>query len=379
MKNKIFFVLFFFFVLWTCWSFYEINQNNYSKIKEKQFQIIQHPDLLPKKEVALSTSFWFKNLRADFYWLQAIQYIGGNAVGSEYKKYLYHMLDLITELDPNFQKPYLIGQLLLPSLNQRYEDLSLESQEIHNIEGEKIWLKGIKNFCDQEKIEKIIQEDDLWKLFWNTSLRNPCRDFEIPFHQGFLYYFYFKDSLASSNYYKIASMIDGWVEWAKIMAAIMRGKSWEREKSTLMFLNLAQATKEKNPSCEIAAQALESLSFVTFQEWHTLDENVIKNMENMRKELFIFDEQAEQDLITGNTCNNYINKAIRELNLAYLDQANQTHFRENGEYANTPEQLANTGYIWFIPTDYQQYDGYGIVYRFNQDLEIFDYTMENYE
>jgi hypothetical protein len=42
------------------------------------------------------------------------------------------MLDLITELNPFFEKPYIIGQLLLPSYNERYENLSNEKQ-IENI------------------------------------------------------------------------------------------------------------------------------------------------------------------------------------------------------------------------------------------------------
>jgi hypothetical protein len=36
------------------------------------------------------------------------------------------MLDNITELNPEFEKPYYIGLLLLPSYNERYEKLSKE-------------------------------------------------------------------------------------------------------------------------------------------------------------------------------------------------------------------------------------------------------------
>jgi hypothetical protein len=65
------------------------------------------------------------------YWLRAIQYIGGNAIDSEYKKYLFVLLDLITELNPYFETPYTIGQLLLPSTNERYEDTTNEEQKIN--------------------------------------------------------------------------------------------------------------------------------------------------------------------------------------------------------------------------------------------------------
>jgi hypothetical protein len=122
------------------------------------------------------------------------------------------MLDLITELNPYFQKPYVIGQLLLPGYNERYENLSKEEQDKHTRQGEQIGLKGIANFCDEKKVASIIAEDDLGKLFSNLSLKNPCKDFEIPFQQGFINYFYLKDSLSSSNYYKIASMNDNSVE-----------------------------------------------------------------------------------------------------------------------------------------------------------------------
>jgi len=67
-------------------------------------------------------------LKADWYWLQAVQYIGGNALESEYKKYLFEVLDLITDLNPYFEKPYIVGQLLIPSYNQRYESLTTDEQ-----------------------------------------------------------------------------------------------------------------------------------------------------------------------------------------------------------------------------------------------------------
>jgi hypothetical protein len=87
-------------------------------------EIVEHPDLLPDSKTAKATSTGFKNLVADLYWLQAIQYIGGNAVSAEYKKYLFVILDLITDLNPYFESPYIIGQLLLPDHNDRYENRS---------------------------------------------------------------------------------------------------------------------------------------------------------------------------------------------------------------------------------------------------------------
>jgi len=48
------------------------------------------------------------------------------------------MIDLITELNPYFEHPYSIGQLLLPSYNQRYEDLSDNEQDRNKNEAVKL-------------------------------------------------------------------------------------------------------------------------------------------------------------------------------------------------------------------------------------------------
>lgn len=78
---------------------------------------------------------------ADFYWLSAIQYIGSNAIGSEYKKYLFAMLELVTDLNPYFTFPYQIGELLLPSYNERYENLSEEEIRKNTEQAIQIGLK----------------------------------------------------------------------------------------------------------------------------------------------------------------------------------------------------------------------------------------------
>jgi hypothetical protein len=53
-------------------------------------------------------------------------------MSSVYKKYLFIILDLITELNPYFERPYEIGMLLLPNYNYRYESLT-ETKELEYI------------------------------------------------------------------------------------------------------------------------------------------------------------------------------------------------------------------------------------------------------
>ncbi|MBW7954349.1 hypothetical protein H3C61_00850 [Candidatus Gracilibacteria bacterium] len=378
MKERIYKVIFLFLTILLLSGFYYINNNNYLKIKEIQQVMVNHPEFLPKKDIAKYTSFGFSNLRADIYWLETIQYIGGNAVSSEYKKYLYSMIDLITELNPYFEKPYLIGQLLLPTYNDRYENLSKEDQKNNIIQGEKIGLKGISNFCDETKINLIKKEDDLQKIWNDTIYKNPCKTASLPFGQGFLYYFYLKDPKSAANFYKIASANDDGLEGAKIMAAVMNGKAGDREKSIMMFLTLASSINDETGSCKVFSEELQKVSYLTFREQKPLTGEIIKNIDILSKKIFPFDSKNEENILKDN-CSNYINKAIRELNLAYIEEGNKKYLKDKKINAKNAKVLFDDGYISYLPTDFQQYDDYGIIYIFNNETGNFDYEMGKYE
>lgn len=378
MKNKIIFFVFVFGLLWILWGFFYVNWQNYEKIKLSQEEIVNHPEMLPKKEYANLTSFWFSNLRADIYWLETIQYIWWNALKSEYKKYLFQMLDLITELNPYFEKPYIIGQLLLPNYNERYEKFSTEELNNYNKQWREIWLKWIKNFCDAEKIEKIKKEDNLEKIWTDPEYKDPCNSFQLPFGQWFLEYFYFKNNIESSNYYKVASAQSDALDWAKIMSAIMRWKWWDREKSIMMFLTLAKSV-EVTDDCKSFWEELEKVTYLVFREWVTLDTESIKKIEEFRNELFPFNKETEDKLVIKETCSNYINKAVRELNLYYIEQANKKYLEKTWENAWSAKELFEKWYLDFLPTDFQQYDTYWISYIFNNETGFFDYDMTDYK
>lgn len=369
------------FIIWiTFWWFYIINNKNYLKLNQIDLEFVKHPELLPKKEIVKYTSMWYSNLRAWIYWLETIQYIWWNAISSEYKKYLFSMLDLITELNPYFEKPYIIWQLLLPEYNERYENLSKKQQNLNTKQAEIIWLKWIKNFCDAQKLAMIKKEDDLKKLWSNKEYKNPCKTAEIPSWQAFLYYFHLKNTKESATYYKIASTNDDSLEWNKIMVAIMSGKSWEREKSIMMFLTLAKANDAKeNEKCQIFSRELQKISFMIYREKKELHSEIIKNLEILRVKNYTFNEEEEaKNVIAGNNCNNYMNKAIRELNLQYIENGNKKFFEKNNKNADNAKILFQQWFIDFLPTDFQQYDDYWIIYYYNTETWNFDYKMWKY-
>jgi len=354
-------------------SFYLINKINYVKARTIKLNIVKHPENLPTKEMAFNTSFGFKNLKADLYWLETIQYIWWNAVSSEYKKYLYLMLDVITELNPFFEHPYSIWQLLLPEYNPRYEKLE-KNQQSKNIEQWiNIWLKWIDNFCDKNKLEAIKNNElsyNFQELKTNNKFRNPCKTYKIPYNLAFIYFFYKKDPKTASYYYRVAYANDDTLEWARMMAAIMKWKWWERVKSFYMFLNMAQ-TDWTNEICTNFSQTL--IDYSSNRQF-VLDSTILKKIQNSRNQIFFNIKKDKQNKILDSTwCEHFLNKAIRELNLIYLESANKRFLKRFSKNALNAKQLLEKWMINFIPTDPQSKKDHIIKYYYNDEIKRFDY------
>ena len=355
-------------------SFYKINEINYTKYKEIKISLINHPENLPEKNIAKATSFWFENLKADIYWLKTIQYIGSNAFHSEYKKFLFAILDLVTELNPYFEKPYIIGQLLLPGYEEKYEFITKEEQKVHTKQAELIWLKWVKNFCNQEKIDLIENENNLLKIWNNKEYQNPCLSYKVPYYLAYIYYYYYNDPINSAKYYKISSANIDSLEWAKTMAAIMQWKWWNREKSFFMFLNLAKFVEPENEVCDIFSKELENIWIWVFINKNiSLNWELLKNIEIVRKKAF--ENLSEEEQTEESKCANYINKAVREINLEYIELANKKYFSEKNKNSINAKQLFKEWFLEYLPVDFQQNKDYWIIYKFNENIWNYDYDM----
>lgn len=378
-KNRYFLI---FFVLFLSFVFVAIslNSSNYQKIKEIKYNTVSHPEFLPKKEFLKISSFWFSNVRADFYRIQAIQYIGSNVIWAEYKKYLYAMIDIISDLNPYFEHPYIIWELLLPDYNDRYENRTKEEQEENINQALNIWLKWVKNFCDKDKLEAIKWEYNLQNLWTKDKYKNPCKSWEIPYYLAYIYYFYLHDGISRAYYYKVTSANTDSIEWAKIMAAIMQGKWWDREKSIIMFLNMAK-TVENNKLCAQYSSELEQILLWVFTGKYSIDWTFIKQVDEKRK---LIEEALSSwkklDSLDDTKCISYINKSVREINLYYLDQANKNYFKDKWENAINAKTLYDSKYINYLPKDFQKQEKSWreIIYTFDKDTWNFDYKFGNY-
>jgi len=361
-------------------SFYTINELNYGKQQQIQESIVNHPENLPESELAQITSIWFKNLKSDWYWLRAVQYIGSNAFASEYKKYLFEVLDLITDLNPYFEKPYIIGQLLIPNYNYRYEDLDKAEQEKYINQAEKLWLKGVQNFCDEEKVAAIKAETNLPSVWQEKKYKNPCKSYAPAYYLAYIYHFYKWDSLQASDYYKVAAANDDSVLWARSLAAIMQWKWGNREKSTLMFLNLAQHIETTDPYCTALATEVDTFYKDILASKNPITWQMVQALEVSRDAvLWEFSEENEEEFLWDTKCTNFLNKAIREINLAYIEQENKKFQDANNWFwARHAAALYDEWYLEFLPTDIQQYGDYWIIYQYMPETWWFDYVMWNY-
>lgn len=355
---------------------------NYKQHVDTKRAFVNHPEFIPTSETVGLSSGGFQNLVADSYWLSAIQYIGSNALGSQYKAYLYAMLNLITDLNPHFTYPYQIGELLLPSYNERYEDLSKEEMQKNTDQAIKIGLKGMENNCKKEKVEAAAKEYDIKKLWTEEKYMNACENPMIPYYLAYIYYWNLHDGAKASEYYRITATNTDAPTGARTMAAIMQGKSGDREKAIIMLLSLAESIEgDKNSLCQQVSKDLGSTLLGAFSANATLNGKWLQAIETARQATI---KKLEEEGIAptngrnvDNFCSTYLNKAVREMNLSYLEHADAEYFRDKKEHALVPAILLQDKYIDYNPVDFQQDKEHkqGIEYYYNKDTNNWDYRM----
>ncbi|MEO0293455.1 MAG: hypothetical protein ABIN61_04430 [candidate division WOR-3 bacterium] len=135
----------------------------------------------------------FDILLSDLLWIEANLYFGKHRKTDRSYPYLFHMYDVITELDPKFISTYTFGGMIL-------------ADDVKNIPlATKLLNKGMAN--------------------------NPER-WEIPFVKGFIYYVYKRDYQSASKWFLFASQKENAPELA------IRFASWTLLKEKRVELGL---------------------------------------------------------------------------------------------------------------------------------------------
>ncbi len=205
---------------------------------------IEDSDLAFQGERLKKASLGFNGLLADWYWMSALQYIGGKIVRSKEKlniddlknlnpKQLYSILDTATTLDPKFTTAYSYGAIVLPAIDQ--------DQAIKFIE------KGIKDNPDQ------------WRLYQ---------------HLGFIYWKKNDFKKAAENYAKGAH-IEGAPPFLREMSARLEAEGGSRDVARQIYTEMYD-TGEDEQTKNLAASRL--LQVESFEERDAI-RAVLKNFE----------------------------------------------------------------------------------------------------
>ena len=123
--KKIFLVLVFLILLISLFTV------QYFSGSEKRRAVFSEP-VVPSNATVKAIDLGLDNAAADFYWLSAIQYLGGGQSRTNEK--LADYLFLSTSLDPKFSYPYAFGVLILPSVNQTDRGIELAKTGLEKAE-----------------------------------------------------------------------------------------------------------------------------------------------------------------------------------------------------------------------------------------------------
>lgn len=381
MNRNLKILIFVIFIILSFWYFFVIwNWLNYKMHIVLKRNSVNHPEFIPSYKTVKMSVGWFDNIVADFYWLDSVQYIWSNAASSQYKLYLYNMLDLITDLNPNFSYPYQIWELLLSSYNERYEEAIKNWQKKYDEQSVQLWLKWIRNLCDANKIELIKKEPDLKKIWTEEKYSNPCQDPIIPYYLAYIYYWTYHDWAKSSEYYKITSANKDAPIWSRIMTAIMQWKWWNRNTSILMFLSLAESLWNKNTkACVNFSTELRDILMKIQWTNLQLSESMLQKVEWIRKEITAtWSWKLDESLVNESDCRRYLNKAVRELNLQFLENADAKFYKDNWKHAVQWQELLDKWYIHYLPVDYQWDKDFDFKYFYNPETWHWDGKVSDF-
>ena len=174
---------------------------------------------LPNSKSLKLISLGYRNLASDILWFKTVQYYGGYRLGKNSLRLFRHLINVITDLDPQFTFAYQLGAVIMAEDMNEFD------------EGRKILHKGIKN------------NPDNWRL---------------TFELGFLYYITGRDYKKAQQYFTLASRMPGANDRALRFAASAAAKGDDISVSIKMWKHLAENTEEEFMK-ELAARYIRKL------------------------------------------------------------------------------------------------------------------------
>lgn len=138
----------------------------------------------PKTSFIKNVAFGYNNLLADMFWIRSVQYIGQHSMTDATYPYIYHILDIVTSLDPKFINAYNFGSAFLVT-----------------------WANDPKDAI----------------VLGNKGVKNNPQDWRPAFGLGFIYYMG-KDYENAYKYFSLANTLPDMPDQYKTFAPYSLGK-----------------------------------------------------------------------------------------------------------------------------------------------------------
>jgi hypothetical protein len=167
---------------------------------------------IPSGKFLKTFTMGFDQLIADYFWIKTISYFGDHLMSDRKYPWLYHILDLVTTLDPEFIWPYYFGGIIL----------SLEAEQVE--QSNLILKKAIRN------------HPDVWKF---------------PFYLGFNYWFHYNDPSKAASYIEIASKLPGAPNYLKTFPARLYSEAGQKEAALRFLQEMRKNTQDPQMRAKI--------------------------------------------------------------------------------------------------------------------------------
>ncbi|TFG91205.1 MAG: hypothetical protein E4H16_00165 [Candidatus Atribacteria bacterium] len=172
-----------------------------------QEKIVMEVMYLPSVECMKMISLGYRNLSSDLLWFKAVQYYGGYVLAQNGIRLFSHLIELITELDPNFIGAYKLSALVIT------EDLDQYN------EGVRLMEKGVRN--------------------------NP-EDFWLTYELGFIHYINGRNYEEAQRWFELAALLPNADERAARFAASAAAKGGNYEDGIELWKDLAENSENKH-------------------------------------------------------------------------------------------------------------------------------------
>jgi len=154
----------------------------------------------------------FNQLVADYFWIKTISYFGDHLMSDRKYPWLYHMLELVTTLDPQCIWPYYFGGIIL----------SLEAGQVEQS-----------------------------NLILRKAMHHHPKVWKFPFFLGFNYWFHDNDPSKAASYIKIAAGLPGAPRYLKTFPARLYSQAGANEAALSFLSEMLKNTQEPRMRAKI--------------------------------------------------------------------------------------------------------------------------------